>query len=228
MEFPNYKSQTKAVLRSVGLQNDPRCTIEAGTFNFQYAGPSCIPVRYSFTMLPSYMIDQGVCYLCITDRLFPKRLAFNYLDEIASSFYEQYGTQVEGAQRPYAFIQFGKQATLACASRSLMPGFSSVVDTALQRIKRNYKDSRNQQNLSRLNDEIQNVTKIMTKNIQDVVQRGEKIDKLSFISSHLVGESKKYARETRMLNLRALYRKYFFPLVGFLLMVALLYFYYCY
>jgi vesicle transport protein SEC22 len=102
------------------------------------------------------------------------------------------------------------------------------VDTTLQRIKRNYKDSRNQQNLTRLNEEIQNVTKIMTKNIQDVVQRGEKIDKLSFISSHLVDESKKYAKETRMLNWRALYRKYGIPLGIFFLLILLFYFYWSY
>ena len=103
-----------------------------------------------------------------------------------------------------------------------------VVDTTLQRIKKNYKDSRNQQNLSRLNDELQNVTKIMTKNIQDVVQRGEKIDKLSFISSHLVDESKKYAKETKMLNWRALYRKYAVPLATFFVLILLFYFYWSY
>ena len=57
----------------------------------------------------SYWMDNGVAYLCITDRLFPKRLAFNYLDEVSLAFHQLYGSQVEGAQRPYAFIQFGKR-----------------------------------------------------------------------------------------------------------------------
>jgi vesicle transport protein SEC22 len=170
------------------------------------------------------MLDSGVIYLCLSDRYFPKRLAFNYLDEVAVSFSESYGNQVESAQRPYAFIQFGTrlhEATVHPLSHILY----FAVDTTLQRIKKNYKDSRNQQNLSRLNEELQNVTKIMTKNIQDVVQRGEKIDKLSFYSSHLVDESKKYARETKMLNWRALYRKYGLPLAVFFFLLFLFYFY---
>ena len=82
--------------------------------------------------------------------------------------------------------------------------------------------------MSRLNEELQNVTKIMTKNIQDVVQRGEKIDKLSFLSNHLMDESKKYAKETKMLHWRALYRKYAVPFTAFFILLLLFYFYWSY
>lgn len=56
----------------------------------------------------SYLINQGVCYLCVSDKLFPKRLAFSYLEELSSEFYARHGKEIETVQRPYAFIQFGK------------------------------------------------------------------------------------------------------------------------
>ena len=59
-----------------------------------------------------------------------------------------------------------------------------------------------------MNEELQDVTRIMTKNIHEVLQRGEKIDKLSQISNRLTTESKRFAKDARNLNLRAMYRKY--------------------
>lgn len=186
-EFPEYKNQVKAIIKSLSASaSESRCTIEAGPpFNFHYC------------------IDKGVCYLCITDRLFPKRLAFSYLEQLGQEFYSKHGREVDMTTRPYAFIQF---------------------DTAMQKIKKSFQDAKTQQNLNRLNEDLKNVTMIMTKNIQDVLQRGEKIDKLGMMSSHLTLESKRYARETRNLNLQLLYRKYGIPILLILFLLLVIYF----
>ncbi len=34
----------------------------------------------------SYMIDKGICYLTLTDKGYPKRLAFLFLEEISKEF----------------------------------------------------------------------------------------------------------------------------------------------
>ena len=34
----------------------------------------------------SYMIDNGICYLTLTDKSYPKRLAFLFLEEISKDF----------------------------------------------------------------------------------------------------------------------------------------------
>ena len=39
-----------------------------------------------FRRAVSYMIDQGICYLTLTERSYPKRLAFLFLEEIARDF----------------------------------------------------------------------------------------------------------------------------------------------
>jgi vesicle transport protein SEC22 len=58
--------------------------------------------------------------------------------------------------RPYAFVQF---------------------DTFISATKRVYQDSRAQSNLDRLNVELQDVTRVMTKNIEDLIYRGDSLDR---------------------------------------------------
>lgn len=56
----------------------------------------------------SYLIASSVIYLVITDRSYPRKQAFAYLNEIATEFAKVYGDKVDGTQRPYAFVGFGK------------------------------------------------------------------------------------------------------------------------
>jgi hypothetical protein len=51
----------------------------------------------------------------------------------------------------------------------------------MQKTKRIYQDTRTQNNLSKLNEDLQDVTRIMTKNMEDLLWRGDSLDrKLSF------------------------------------------------
>ncbi len=50
-----------------------------------------------------------VCYLTLTEKAYPKKLAFQYLEELQSEFSRLYGGQIDGVTRPYAFIKFGEQ-----------------------------------------------------------------------------------------------------------------------
>lgn len=56
----------------------------------------------------SYVIAQGVCYLFLCEASFPKKVAFAYLEDLHSEFYDQYGRRVPTVTRPYSFIEFGK------------------------------------------------------------------------------------------------------------------------
>ena len=101
-------------------------------------------------------------YLTITDRSYPRKLAFSYLDELAREFGLSYGRQVaQPSLRPYAFVAF---------------------DTFMQRTKRLYADSRTAEtaagsHLDRLNEDLQDVQKIMTKNMEDLLWRGDSLDR---------------------------------------------------
>ena len=77
------------------------------------------PVHYQSTCLTSslcscasYLVSGSVIYLVITDKSYPRKLAFAYLDELAKEFDKLYGSKVDGTQRPYAFVGFGASAGL--------------------------------------------------------------------------------------------------------------------
>lgn len=53
--------------------------------------PRHIIIPVYLTYLPtyyhlSYTIDKGICYLTLTDKSYPKRLAFLFLDDISREF----------------------------------------------------------------------------------------------------------------------------------------------
>lgn len=55
-----------------------------------------------------YLIEGGVCYLTLADKAYPKKLAYQYLEELQREFSRLYSQQVDTAARPYAFIKFGE------------------------------------------------------------------------------------------------------------------------
>ena len=57
---------------------------------------------------PSYLISDGVIYLTIAEKSYPRKLAFLFLDELAREFSQSYGSKVDTARKPYAFVGFGQ------------------------------------------------------------------------------------------------------------------------
>ncbi|KAG6493432.1 hypothetical protein ZIOFF_048418 [Zingiber officinale] len=126
-----------------------------------------------------YIIEGRVCYLTMCDRSYPKKLAFQYLEDLKNEFERVNGNQIETAARPYAFIKF---------------------DTFIQKTKKLYLDTRTQRNIAKLNDELYEVHQIMTRNVQEVLGVGEKLDQVSELSSRLTSESRIYADKAKDLN----------------------------
>jgi vesicle transport protein SEC22 len=73
-------------------------------------------------------------------------------------------------------------------------------DTFIQRTKKTYQDSRATQNLDKLNDELKDVTKVMTKNIEDLLYRGDSLERMGDISSRLREDSRKYKKAAVRIN----------------------------
>ena len=70
-----------------------RASLESGAFTFHY------------------IIDSDVCYLTLVERSYPKKLAYQYLEELQREFFSLYGREIEQARRPYAFIKFGQHTS---------------------------------------------------------------------------------------------------------------------
>lgn len=145
--------------------------------------------------------DNQVCYLALTEKSFSKRLAFSFLENVQNEFLQQYGSRIHTVSRPYSFIEF---------------------DNYIQKIKKSLMDSRSRRNLNQLNNELQDVQKIMVQNIDDVLQRGIAISELDNKATNLSALSQKYKKDARYLNLRATYAKIAFG--GVIALVIFLYF----
>nr|BAK00094.1 predicted protein [Hordeum vulgare subsp. vulgare] len=147
------------------------------------------------------------------DRSYPKKLAFQYLEDLKSEFERVNGSQIETAARPYAFIKFGMvlRSFMNIFHIHLLISYWVVclcLDTFIQKTRKLYLDTRTQRNLAKLNDELYEVHQIMTRNVQEVLGVGEKLDQVSQMSSRLTSDTRMYADKAKDLNRQALIRKY--------------------
>ncbi|ERF74751.1 Protein transport protein sec22 [Endocarpon pusillum Z07020] len=148
-----------------------------------------------------YIIQDSICFLCICSKSYPRKLAFTYLSDLATEFTTTYlATQYHSPTlRPYAFVEF---------------------DTFIQRTKKTYQDSRASANLDRLNDELKDVTKVMTKNIEDLLYRGDSLERMGEMSGRLREDSKKYRKAAVRINWELLLKQYGpFAALGFIMIV---------
>ena len=137
----------------------------------------------------SYVLNDNVVYLTITERAYPKKLALTYLEDIRAEFQTSYKREdyLDPQLRPYAYSEF---------------------DRFVERTKKTYQDSRATDNLSRLNDELKDVTQVMTKNIEDLLYRGDSLEKMGDMSSRLREDSAKYKRAAVRINWELLLKQY--------------------
>ncbi|EGR49305.1 hypothetical protein MKX07_001484 [Trichoderma sp. CBMAI-0711] len=136
-----------------------------------------------------YLIDSAVVFTAICERSYPRKLAFTYLADLAREFTTTYTQQAihNPALRPYAFMEF---------------------DNFIAKTRTTYADARAAQNLDKLNDELRDVTKIMTKNIEDLLYRGDNLERMGEISSRLRDDSKKYRRAAVRINWELMLKQY--------------------
>ncbi|KAI1104309.1 snare-like protein [Jackrogersella minutella] len=165
------KSQTKLILRRLNRNAEPQASIESGNYTLHY------------------LISGEVVYICISERSYPRKLAFTYLSDLSAEFAQSYSPQQlhSPSLRPYAFMEF---------------------DTFIGRTKALYADSRAAQNLDRVNDELRDVTKVMTKNIEDLLYRGDSLERMGEMSSRLRDDSRKYRKAAVKINWDLLIKQY--------------------
>mmetsp|Transcript_15039 Transcript_15039/g.28005 ORF Transcript_15039/g.28005 Transcript_15039/m.28005 type:complete len:228 (+) Transcript_15039:76-759(+) len=173
-----FKSQGKNLLKTLNNRSVAKCSVESGSCCFHY------------------LISDGIIYLTLSERSYPKRLAFLYLQEISDGFIEEltndYGAdrwreKIQTAARPYQFIKFDKY---------------------IQKKVKEFVDPSSRSNSTKLNEDLADIQSIMKKNIQEVLNRGEKLDHVSNMSSQLVEDSKKFKWGAKQLSFQALLNQY--------------------
>lgn len=191
-EMERYVNYGKRLVQQLSYDSPTLCTVDSDPFTFQYR------------------IAQGVVYLALTPKAYPKKLAFVFLDEVLHSFvqylHQQVGPNWESTvrqlDRPYVYIQF---------------------DRTLVQMRREFADPQSRQSVQKLNNEIQDIQNIMRTSLQDMMVRGEHLDDIKDRSEGLRDTSKQFAANARRLNLLAMWRKYAPLIVGALVIIVFLY-----
>ncbi|CAG8472633.1 8548_t:CDS:2, partial [Gigaspora rosea] len=182
-ELADYKNKAKLLFKKMNENSEERCSIESGSYYFHY------------------LIQNGVCYMTICDRSYPRQFAFSYLEELAKEFSMSYGNEVEKKNlRPYAFVKFG--------TYNLSEPFEELRIYVIYVFGLEILTMLTTNAYARLNTELNEVANIMTKNLESVLWRGEGLEKMSSLSDQLRYESQKYKKTAHDLNLQLLYRKY--------------------
>ncbi|KAG6002301.1 hypothetical protein E4U21_003252 [Claviceps maximensis] len=148
-----------------------------------------------------YLIERDIIFLTICDASYPRKLAFTYLSDLSREFHTTHTPQAVQSPvlRPYAYMDF---------------------DNFIAKTRTTYADSRASQNLDKLHDELKDVTKVMTKNIEDLLYRGDSLDKMGEMSSRLRDDSKKYRRAAVRINWELLLKQYGpFAALGFFVLL---------
>ena len=155
-----------------------------------------------------YVIDEGVCFLTLSQSSFNKRLVFGFLEELRCSFKafvetesgagKTYANMIASVSHPYAFIKF---------------------DQTIQRKRREYSNPGTSENMRRLKEELTDITNIMSSNIDDILRRGESLEDLGQRSQTLKNSSKVFAKQAQWMRVCKEIQQY--ALVGVVVFVIL-------
>lgn len=126
-----------------------------------------------------YILEDGIIYLCITDDEFERVRAFQFLQDIQGRFQASYGRQAHSA--------------LAYAMNS---EFSRVLANQMKHYSGISKDG---DNISKVQEEIDELKGIMVKNIDTVTSRGERLELLVNKTEALSSTSVTFRKSSRNL-----------------------------
>ena len=134
----------------------------------------------------SYLIDENLCFLTLTEKNLQKRVIFAFLEDIKTSFINyvqseigsefgllnlltsRWKTELATTARPYAYARFG------CDS-----AFEWLSDKEIQMKRRLYDQSTSGlDGYNQINENLIDIQNIMRKNIDEVVHRVEKLDRV--------------------------------------------------
>ena len=186
-----YKHQARQITSSLdNSRGNSKMMIDSGDFYF------------------SLLLDQNICYSVLTDRNYPNKLSFAFLDDVKNEFLNalqnehgsNWRSQIDTASRTYQFVKH---------------------DRLIANKRKEYMDVNSMRASAKLNSEVEDISNIMRQNVQQLLNRGEKLDNMRQTSSRMVDESKKYKNKAKKMAFQALIQQYV-PLVVVSMIVIML------
>lgn len=150
-----------------------------------------------------YLVSGGVTYLCMCDKELARLIAFRFLTAIQSEFIRLYATRWSTA-RAYDFNA----------------DFSRVLERSMRdHASMTSKDER----ISKIQDQLTEVKDVMTRNIDKVLERGEKIEILVDKSHQMEQHAFKFHRKAVKLKRKFCCRSIKWWLFGAILLLGIIY-----
>eukprot|EP00808_Paulinella_micropora_P031456 g62300.t1 len=125
-----------------------------------------------------YMVSDGLTYLCMADQQFPRLVAFQFLEDIRTRFKATYGDRGKTA------IAFAFNSDFQRVLQQQMERYNSMKTDKVQKVR----------------EEINQVKDVMIKNIDKVLERGEKIELLVGKTDALDQHAVKFKKQSRQLK----------------------------
>ena len=147
------------------------------------------------------MVSGKLRYVCVTDKVFDRQIAFAFLRELEQQLISTGLQERANYVGPYALRQ----------------EFGSVMNTQLRRYSSG-------DQLNHLQDRVSEVTDVMTENIAKVVSRGEKLDDLTDRSALLAESSTDFRHSSYKLRRKLFWKNVrmwviFFIVLGVIIFV---------
>jgi vesicle-associated membrane protein 7 len=126
-----------------------------------------------------YVCEDGIVYLCITDDDFQRSTAFAFLDDVKTRFVKQYGTRAQTA------LPFAMDSEFSRVLSSRMKYFS---------------EGRRGDQVTKVQDQLDELKGIMVKNIDLVANRGERLELLVDKTEDLSQSAMTFKKSSRQLS----------------------------
>lgn len=134
-----------------------------------------------------YIVENGICYLCMSDELNKHRIPFAFLEDTKDTFLRKFS--LETAQSAIAFAM--NEEFKAVLTERMGYYNSETADRSID-------------NIGTVKSQIDEVKDVMIQNIEQVLERGEKIELLVDKSDQLNQQAFRFESSSRSLR-RTLY-----------------------
>jgi vesicle-associated membrane protein 7 len=130
-----------------------------------------------------YIVERGICYLCMSDEKNKHRIPFAFLQEVKEQFVNKYGNEV-----PQTSIAFSMNEEFSPFIQQKMDYYNSdEADRAID-------------NIGAVKSQIEDVKGVMVQNIEKVLERGEKIELLVDKTDRLNQQAFRFESSSRQLR----------------------------
>jgi len=137
-----------------------------------------------------YVVENGICYLCMSDELNKHRIPYAFLSDIKDRFLAQYGHEA-----PLQAIAFAYNEEFSRIMQDRLDFYNSPeADHSVD-------------NIGAVKSQIEDVKGVMVQNIEKVLERGEKIELLVDKTDRLNQQAFRFESSSRRLKQAMYWRK---------------------